>query len=470
MPQSPTLLTPRAPRFRRAVQLAGALGLVAFAFALSTASSTGCSGTFCEGGFVRDVPGMAQGLCEGTCTDSDCVADNVCVDNRCALQCTSHLDCSIGTQACTTTTADEGFAATVCESTDLAAIGTKCPFGVECKTLMACPNGTACDFTQCGGGACTQDPVACSTATSGPTPSCNTGKCADGTACVVPGCTQAECTALSCVSDGTADADAFCTLIDCHADTDCAAGMYCEPEHDPHALCGSSPQVGNNQFCGTTTAACVDPTTADAAGATYVAGAYCLLRNRCERRGDCAPCTTDLDCSLIPGQHCTTVSGAQVCTADCATDADCVQDHTCTSGECVEKFGACKGTGKFCEPCNDDLDCGPASAGMACVGWGAGQRACYPIVSPPTCKASTDCPLTPDGHNGQCLNEEVGFPSGQTGYDTCQAQFDTATNAYSCWCWGTGSPCERDVECCNGTCVGGSYSTTEGGGVQGQCN
>jgi hypothetical protein len=471
MQQSLMLLTPARPalRLRRALQIAGALGLVALAFAAST---TGCSSsTYCEGGFVRDVPGKTEGDCEALCQDSACIADNVCVNNQCELTCTSHLDCNIGTQGCTNTTTDSGFPIAVCQNTDLAAIGTKCPFGVECETITACPDGTACDFTQCGGGTCTQDPVACSTADAGPSPSCNTGKCADGTACVVPGCAQADCTALACVSDGSADADAFCTLIDCHANSDCAPGMYCALEHDPHAVCNSNPQVGNNQFCGTTTAKCVDPATADAAGATYVEGAYCLLRDRCERRGDCAPCATDIDCSLVPGQHCTTYGGASVCTPDCNQDSDCLLDHTCVMGECQEKFGACKGTGKFCEPCLNDLDCGGKSSGNACIGLGAGQRACYPIVTPPTCNSSADCPMTPDGHHAQCLNAEIGYPNSEPDYGTCLAQFNAATNGYSCWCWGTGSPCERDVECCNGTCVGGAYDpNNEENDVQGQCN
>lgn len=463
MQQHPTPVSSRLD-LKRGAQVAGALGLVAFAVALATSASTGCSSTFCEGGYVREVPGNSQGVCEGICEASACAADNICVENRCELQCDSHLDCDIGTQACTSTNTDQGFPVDACLNTDLAAIGTKCPFGIECNSIMSCPNGAACDYTQCNGGTCSKDVDACGTDAN-----CNTGKCSDGTPCVVPGCSQAECAPLSCVTSGEADADAFCTLIDCHADSDCAGGMYCAPRHDPHADCENT-KIGNNQFCGTTKDPCVDPTTADAMGATYQVGAVCLLRNRCEIRGDCAPCTSDLDCSLIPGQHCTTYGGASVCTADCRTDADCLQDHTCVSGECQERFGACTGTGKFCEPCLDDLDCGPASAGMACIGLGAGLRACYPINNPPACKTDSDCPLTPDGHHAQCLSDEIGYPSNEPDYDTCLAQFNTATNAYSCWCWTTGNSCERDQECCNGKCVGGFYDPTGENSVPGQCN
>jgi hypothetical protein len=450
----------RAPSLRRAGQIAGALGLVAFGLALATSSSTGCSSKFCDGGYVRQVPGNSQGICEGLCHASACAPDNICVENRCALQCTSHLDCNIGTQGCVDTTGDTGFPAQVCENTDLAAIGTKCPFGVECATITSCPDGKACDYTQCGGQTCAKDTDACGTDAS-----CNTGKCPDGTPCVVPGCAQADCNPLTCISDGSADADAFCTLEDCHADSDCAPGMYCAQKRDPHALCGSNPQKGNNQFCGTTKDPCVDPAAADAMGGTYVEGSACLLRSRCSLRGDCAPCSTDLDCSLVGDQHCITEGSANVCASSCNSDADCLLDHKCVGGSCVEKFGACKGTGKFCEPCLNDLDCGDKNSGMGCIGLGAGQRACYPILNPPACNTTADCPLTPDGHHAQCLNDEIGYPSDLSDYKTCLAQFNTATNAYSCWCWQQGSPCERDQECCSGKCNGGDYQHS----IQGQC-
>src|SRR5262249_17535697 len=157
------------------------------------------------------------------------------------------------------------------------------------------------------------------------------------TPCTVPGCTMDQCKPLVCVSAGQADADAYCTLNDCMADADCTGGYYCATVHDPHAICGSNPMKGNNNFCGKPTEKRNAPATA---GGTYSEGQYCLLHQQCRAARECSPCSDDLDCSLIPGAHCTTVGTAKVCTKDCAVDTDCDHSMECKDGKsCTPRVG-----------------------------------------------------------------------------------------------------------------------------------
>jgi hypothetical protein len=430
--QHPSTLTSPRWGLRRLLQAAAALGVVGFAAVMATTSSTGCGGgVFCDGGFIRKVPGSEQGSCEGKCTKAKCVADNTCVDNKCRLACESHLDCAQGTQDCTSAVEDDTEAKiAICEDNGKAPMGAKCPFGSECDAIFACPDGAACDPMVAGGP-----------------------------------CPQADCKSLFCVTTGQGDADAFCTLRDCHADADCSGGYYCAPKRDPHAICNANPPKGNSASCGKTSEPCVDPGSFTANGATFVESQLCLLRNRCTPRGQCAPCATDLDCSGIPGQHCKKVGVENVCTRDCATDTDCLNDYKCDTGACVPRFGACTGTGKYCEPCRNDLDCGNKDSTSVCVGLSGGQRACFDIGNGVACAASTDCPKGPDGHNGQCINEEIGASPGDSGYGSCDPQYNTATNKSSCWCGIVGAECERPAECCSGTCKGGNFAT----GAIGKC-
>src|SRR4051812_49412365 len=59
----------------------------------STTGGTSTGGD-CVGGVV------INGKCEAKCTPDKCLEMNTCVNNGCALKCTSHLDCNAGTQDC----------------------------------------------------------------------------------------------------------------------------------------------------------------------------------------------------------------------------------------------------------------------------------------------------------------------------------------------------------------------------------
>lgn len=394
------------------------------------AASSGAQGSTssgpgeCVGGVI------VNGVCEGKCTPDKCLPDNVCVGNRCVLKCDSHLDCAPdNTQACTPATEDDTNApVNVClPSGKHPAIGMKCPFGNECDTFFTCPNGAACNPADCGGnpGACVVDDVAC-----GGAPGCTIGKCPDGSACTVPACPPEQCRKLSCLTAGPGDADAYCTNHDCQADTDCPGGFYCGVTRDPHEICGSNPKKGNNNLCGKTPEPCLDPSAFQAAGATYFEGSLCLLRRTCVKREACAPCTSDVDCSHGPGMRCVDIGGSGHCAADCLSDADCDPDRACVSGSCVPRFGACKGTGNFCEPCLNDADCGPEAS---CIDASGNQKACMAIPVNIPCTTDADCPKSPSGKNGECLDEGENLTPQDPAYHYCYLPFNQAKNKFGCW-------------------------------------
>jgi hypothetical protein len=435
----PTLVQPaQKPAVRwglgRALQGLVALVVAAFVATSATSGPLGCSQ-------------------QAQCDPSKCAnSGNVCVSNLCELECSSHLDCGGQTTAQSCVLAVEDGTAqpvTICQQNGLSPIGAKCPFGNECATALSCPDGSNCDYTQCGGsadggavtpgGKCTLDTAACAEVTG-----CSVGKCPDGSACTVQGCAQSECAALTCLTAGSGDADAYCTLEDCTADSDCPGGYWCEPERDPHQICG---QPAPGPDCGMAVTPCVTPSPSN----TYMPGPLCTVRNQCRIREQCDPCTTDLDCSVIPGRHCTQVGTSKACTFDCGSDADCVSGYQCTSGECVPRFGSCVGTGKFCEPCQNDTDCG---TGLICIAYETGgERVCInPSIA---CTSDADCPKSPSGLQGFC------DPNGG-----CYIPEDATSMLVSCWCQNTGASCGQNAECCSSKCVGVDAATGQTGNCQ----
>jgi hypothetical protein len=249
-----------------------------------------------------------------------------------------------------------------------------------------------------------------------------------GTPC--PFGTECPASAPACVSKGEGDATAYCSIHDCDADSDCPGGFYCGITRDPHELCGSNPPKGDNNQCGQTTEPCIDPATDPT---SIFEGSICLLRRTCLYRGPCVPCVSDADCSGQTAQKCVLISGQSHCARACADDGDCLDDQSCSLGACLPKFGACTGTGQFCEPCIDDEDCGDASGSMGCAELSGGQRACFDFSFSTSCADDLDCPTSPSGKHGACLDESLGVDSSSSLYHRCYLPFDAVSNQFSCW-------------------------------------
>jgi hypothetical protein len=453
--------SPRRGTFTRALQTAAALGLLTLAGVVSSASSTGCSSS-CEG-FTRTTTGtdgVATETCEALCDVTKCGEHGACVDNKCALTCTGQLDCNAG-EDCVAAKDDKKADLAICQPNLRGTIGIHCPFGQgDCAVngAFACPDGKACD------------------------PTCTTN---------CP-CAADQCQALFCRTAGQGDADALCTLQDCHADADCPGGFWCSQVRDPQQICGptctaskcaSGPkqgatctkdadcEKGNSKFCGGKVAmppACIQPADLSANGQTFVEAQYCALRNECAVRGQCAPCASDLDCSLVAGQRCTQVGAEKVCTKTCASDSDCENAFACTAGACVPRFGACVGSAKFCEPCRTDLDCGSKDGTMACISFSGGaEKVCVDIGNGSPCTTDDDCPTTPEGKHGLCADDRIGSSSGDGIFHTCYLPpYNASTNQFSCWRGNTGTGCYTNDDCFSKKCVGGNATSGAVGACQ----
>ncbi len=399
------------------------------------------SGGGCVGGIVID------GECRAKCSPDKCIQPpegetwrNTCVENTCKLVCDAHSDCFLdGTQDCAAKTEDDTTAAVnVCVANGKASgFGNSCPFGNECDTQLACPNGRPCGASNCGGdaAACKKDSVACFGVEN-----CTLGVCDaagqpyHGKPCSLePACPDNECKPMTCLTSGELDADAYCGKHDCSTDADCPGGFWCGVTMDPHGICNSMPAKGDNNHCGTTADPCIDPANFGTDGATYFEGSLCILRRTCMKREACAPCETDLDCSRVDNQRCVQVGPAKNCAVNCNTDSDCEDDFTCQANSCVPRFGACKGQGNFCEPCLSDDDCGGVGTTMACIQGSGNQKACFDLSFPDACTTNADCPAAPGGKHGTCLDENFGVGPGDSVYHRCYLPINLSTNKTGCW-------------------------------------
>ncbi len=364
----------------------------------------GSGGVSCEGGVVVD------GQCEGKCSPDLCLEGNTCVGNRCKLLCTSHNECfsplagNEVLQACAPEkqdTADglnDGSTVFVCaDAGKNKFFGWLCPFGNECDNPDApgdwvCPDGTTCEE----------------------------GVGSDA-------CSAAECRALTCISKGQGDAEAYCSSFDCTSDADCGPGFYCGITAPPNAICGVDGK-GDEEPC-------VDPANFTKDKATFQEGPTSLLRNACLKREPCAPCSNNADCSLRGDMDCVQVDQITACAARCAQPSDCPHDYTCFAEYCIPKTGTCQppATDNFCYNCLNDLQCGGSATNtLACQETSAGQKACVDVSFPNTCTTDADCPEAPSGLKGECLDEPEGLSPGDSVYQRCYYPFLSNPGGFQC--------------------------------------
>ncbi len=380
-------------------------------------TTAGCDGATCEeqgGVVVLDEDG--EQVCEGKCDPSLCVEGNTCVNNRCRLVCDAHTDCfqaSAGseiTQACLPVTADsatgllDGPTVNICETSPKATA-----IGVACQDDSACAGSTVCP---------------------------------DGSDCALGGCAPEACRPLACRTTGEVDEDAYCTTVDCAADTDCAPGMFCStvrvvgtatdcPSADgPEDKGDGDPEIPCDQLAAFNAAN----------GTTYQEGPETLVRNVCVKRTACAPCVTSVDCSLEEGAACVTVGSTTHCANACTSDEECPSDYLCApasspaAGHCIPRSGTCvpPAGSTFCHSCRTDSDCGSAGSTWACGEDDADAQVCFDTALSATCTVDEDCPTSPSGEHGRCLDDEDGVEPSQDLYHRCY--FPARGNlSYSCW-------------------------------------
>ena len=230
-----------------------------------------------------------------------------------------------------------------------------------------------------------------------------------------PSGTDTDCDATSgffCVSAGAQDLDAYCTK-DCTDDSSCAAGFACMPLNRAQcaATCTHVAAEPKDHSC--------IPADQIGPGKPYHCGMRSVTRNACRPRKFCSTCQSDADCLASANQICAKdKSGANICTQLCdpkhpscpwGSAATCgVWDQDLGVPTCAHRFGQCTGTGKSCEPCQQDADCGPSGA---CTSSSfTSERWCVDLTV--TCSCGSDagvctgggCPLSPSGLQLQCVD------------------------------------------------------------------
>jgi hypothetical protein len=250
---------------------------------------------------------------------------------------------------------------------------------------------------------------------------------------------------FGCYGVSPTDANAFCTVFDCQADSDCPGGWWC-------ATVNAAPNV---------------TTTTPSFGKTR---AVCLPREYC------AVCQMDHDCPRAADgatqQHCVSdPNGGGFCTPQCGTTADCKADAICTKqwGVCAQ--ATCKadsdcnagGVTEKCfagtcgVPCARDADCPPSN--------GAPQHCASGACVTQACQSDDDCPPTAGTYQhcnaGACTPE-----CGSNADCNPAAQDQTCVPLSVCvpragTCLGDGSfcsPCRSDADCADGYCLSAPYS------------
>ena len=298
---------------------------------------------------------------------SECPADKgqACVAGTCRLACSSHFDCQ-GLGECASALTTDGLSGHFCE---LAHAQKPGQFYTRCAT------GTECDLGN----------------------------------------------DFFCIGAGAEDLDAYCTT-DCTDDTTCAPGYACTPlTRSPcQDICNLKGNPKDRQ--------CI-PSDQIGEGKPYRCGSRGVTRNACRPRKFCSPCQSDGDCLAIANQVCAKdESGTKICTQLCdlkrpscpwGNAAECgVWDADLNRATCQHRFGQCTGTGKSCEPCLKDADCG--AQGACNTSNFTGERWCVDFRVSCSCAADADsngqctgggCPESPSGLSMQCSDSTPSTPN-----------------------------------------------------------
>ncbi|HEY3816142.1 MAG TPA: hypothetical protein VGL81_03170 [Polyangiaceae bacterium] len=401
-------------RARAALAAAVALGsLIAFAPLLPACSSGSKS------------PGPAA----PSCNQAKCAAGNECIDDGSGSGPVCHEVCT----------------------------GQTCPFGWYCNdgavvSPSAAQSGTPTNW-------CVQ----------GTTPlSATAGQW--GTGCLPSGgesnnkaCDSAD--SFSCYGQTPTDADAFCTIFGCAADSDCPGGWWCETVDTAPSVKTATRSFGKTrtvcaprQYCATclmdhdcppsaagTQQHCIQTGTGADGGTTpgYCSPqcgstSDCTLDAKCETQWSvCTPaqgttCKSDDDCPPAQEgggavyQHC----DQGTCTPECGSSSDCTgTGQKCGSlSTCEPRAGTCLGAGGFCSPCRADSDC--TGGGYCLYADYSTERYCSLPVAKGTCaNPNMSGVILNAASAGQCPKAPAGSAASSTTEGAVGCTFSSTTLA-----------------------------------------
>jgi hypothetical protein len=218
---------------------------------------------------------------------------------------------------------------------------------------------------------------------------------------------------FKCFARAPFDAQAFCTIADCTADSDCTApGYYCATVDEAPNLREAKRSFGKTLR-------------------------WCLPRTQC------APCAADADCSTAEGeQRCVKDrSGVPSCMKVCAANGECLRDHACNVEQpdgakvCFPIGGACKGDGTICSRCGSDDDCAtklcladPLTDERNCAGSAEATKCSFVA-----CRIVNGTPQNTDCESGWCIRDTAttGVCAAGTAIGKADASTDASTAAAS---------------------------------------
>lgn len=333
---------------------------------VETAGSVGVAGSAGSVGVAGSAGGTPTSKACQSNEECDAAHGIFCVEQTCRVACSSHFDCQ-GFGECISGADSDGTAGLFCE------LGKKQPPG---QFYARCPQGDAdCDMQQ----------------------------------------------GFFCVGAGGEDLDAYCSN-DCTTDDSCAAGFAC-------ATLTRSPCTDACGFKGVAADRSCIPADQIGADKAWQCGTRGITRNACRPRKFCNACETDADCLATPNQLCAKdASGAKICTQRCdparpscpwGNAAKCgVWDTDLGVATCMHRFGQCAGTGKSCEPCVTDSDCG--SQGACTSSNFTGERWCVDLSVSCSCADMDDgsgtctgggCPKAASGLSMICVDLTPTMPN-----------------------------------------------------------
>ena len=369
-----------------------ALALLTLASCKSEDLPGGCASPDCAS--AGSAGSSAQPSNRSCAANADCAAapGESCVSGTCRLVCTSHFDCQ-GFGECTSGTDSDGNT------------GHYCELGKTQKPGQF--------YTHC------------------------------------PSATDADCDSASgffCISAGADDLDAYCSQ-DCTDDSTCAPGYACTPL--TRIPCTDNCGVKGDPKDRT----CI-PDDQIGVGKPYQCGKRGATRTACRTRKFCSTCETDADCLAASDQVCAKdQSGIKTCTQLCdLKHPSCPWGNAATCGvwddslggaaTCAHRFGACVGTGKSCEPCVKDADCG--ANGVCNSSSFTGERWCVDLSVTCSCgeeAASTGlcsgggCPKSPSGLSMLCVDStpSSGDDGVCYGANTSTGLLSASSQQTGCW-------------------------------------